>query len=106
MIHISAPPAQVMGKTTKLFVSPLQTYNNVLHVYGMHSSKEPIIPISISGLDSAVDLRRIDIYLQQSQMLSNNGSTASALLGDGRSLLFGFSDGSMQLLSWQAKVYS
>lgn len=82
----------------------MQTYNDVLHVYGMHISKEAKIPTIIGGLHETADLRRVDIFLQQSQTLSSNGASASTFVGDGRSLLFGFSDGSLQLYSWQAKV--
>ena len=84
----------------------LQTYNNVLHVYGMHSSKEAVLSTSsaLGGPTEHIELKRVDIYLQQSQTLSNGGANASDLVGDSRSLLLGFSDGTMQLFSWQAKV--
>ena len=82
----------------------LQTYNNVLHVYGMHISRETVLSAAPGSLHEAVELRRVNIYLQQSHMLRNNGSSASTFVGDGRSLLFAFSDGSLQLYSWQAKV--
>ena len=76
----------------------------MLHVYGMHFSKEAVLPATIGGLHETLDLRRVDIYLQHSQMLNNSGASSSAFVADGRSLLFGFSDGSLQLYSWQAKV--
>jgi len=78
----------------------------VLHVYGMHTSEEPIIATAatLGSLEGPVDLKRVDIYLQQSQAVSNNGATAGDFVGDSRALLLGFSDGSMQLFSWQAKA--
>lgn len=84
----------------------MQTYKNVLHVYGMHSSKEAVLSTSLAlgGPSSHLEFKRGDIYLQQSQVLRNGGATASELVGDSRSLLLGFSDGSLQLFSWQAKA--
>jgi hypothetical protein len=84
----------------------VQTYNNVLHIYGMHTSKESIIvtDATLGSFGGQVDLKRVDIYLQQSQMVANHGANASDFVGDSRALLLGFSDGSMQLFSWQAKV--
>ena len=84
----------------------MQTYNNVLQVYGMHSSKEAVLSTSSSlgGSTDAVELKRVDIYLQHSHLLVNDGATAADLVGDSRSILLGFSDGSLQLYSWQTKV--
>lgn len=72
----------------------------------MHSSKEAVLSTSLAlgGPSQYLEFKRGDIYLQQSQPLSQGGASASDLVGDSRTLLLGFSDGSMQLFSWQAKV--
>lgn len=84
----------------------VQTYNNVLHVYGMHTASEPVLAASLSlgGPGDSLEFKRVDLYLQQSQALGNEGASACDVVGDGRSLLLGYSDGSLQLFSWQAKV--
>ena len=79
----------------------MQTYNNVLHVYGLHTSKEQLLP-SLGG--SLADLRRVDVYLQHSTALEQHGTHAVDLVCDSRSVLVGFSDASFQLLSWQSQV--
>ena len=72
----------------------------------MHVSKETVLSPAPGSLHEAVELQRVNIYLQQSHMLRNDGTSTSTFVGDGRSLLFAFSDGSLQLFSWQAKVCS
>ena len=79
----------------------LQTYNNVLHVYGLHNSKEALLPASDQTLGL---LRRVDVYLQHSTVLEQSGAHAVDLVCDSRSILIGFSDGTFQLMSWQSQV--
>ncbi len=81
----------------------MQTYNNVLHVYGLHTSKEQLLP-SLGG--SLAELRRVDVYLQHSTVLEQHGTHAVDLVCDSRSVLVGFSDASFQLLSWQSQVHA
>ena len=80
----------------------LQTYNNYLHIYGLHVSKDLILPAS--PLLSSPELKRHDIYLQYSFPVSSSGATATALVGDSRSVVVGLSDGNLAAYSWQAKV--
>ena len=47
----------------------LQTYNNVLHVYGLHWAKEHALPLGGALDGSAAALRRCDLYLQHSVAL-------------------------------------
>ena len=79
----------------------VQTYNNVLHVYGLHTSKEQLLP-SLGG--SLHELRRVHVYLQHSTVLEQHGTHAVDIVCDSRSILVGFSDASFQLLSWQSQV--
>lgn len=79
----------------------VQTYNNVLHVYGLHTSKEAVLP---SFEQTLVQLRRVDVYLQHSTVLEQSGAHAVDLVCDSRSILIGFSDGTFQLMSWQSQV--
>ena len=46
-----------------------QTYNNVLHVYGLHWAKEHALPLGGALEGSAAALRRCDLYLQHSVAL-------------------------------------
>lgn len=46
-----------------------QTYNNVLHVYGLHWTKEPALPLGGALEGGAGALRRCDLYLQHSVAL-------------------------------------
>jgi hypothetical protein len=78
-----------------------QTYNNVLHVYGLHTSKEAVLPAFEQTLGQ---LRRVDVYLQHSTVLDQSGAHAVDLVCDSRSILIGFSDGTFQLMSWQSQV--
>lgn len=79
----------------------VQTYNNVLHVYGLHTSKEQLL----SSLGSSLQgLRHVHVYLQHSTVLEQHGTHAVDLVCDSRSILVGFSDASFQLLSWQSQV--
>ncbi len=78
-----------------------QTYNNVLHVYGLHTSKEAVLPASDQTLGL---LRRVDVYLQHSTVLEQSGAHAVDLICDSRTILIGFSDGTFQLMSWQSQV--
>ena len=79
----------------------MQTYNNVLHVYGLHTSKEQLLTSLGSPLEA---LRRVHVYLQHSTVLEQHGTHAVDLVCDSRSVLVGFSDASFQLLSWQSQV--
>ena len=79
----------------------VQTYNNVLHVYGLHTSKELVLPSLGSSLH---ELRRVHVYLQHSTVLEQHGTHAVDIVCDSRSILVGFSDASFQLLSWQSQV--
>ncbi len=79
----------------------VQTYNNVLHVYGLHTSKEQLLTSLGSPLET---LRRVHVYLQHSTVLEQHGTHAVDLVCDSRSVLIGFSDASFQLLSWQSQV--
>lgn len=77
------------------------TYNSHLHIYGLHTSKESVLPSG--GLLHGTELKRLDIYLQHSIQAAAEGLAAMALVGDSRFLLLGMSDGSCHLYSWQAK---
>ena len=55
----------------------VQTYNNVLHVYGLHTSKEQLLP-SLGG--SLHELRRMHVYLQHSTVLEQHGTDKTRLL--------------------------
>lgn len=83
-------------------VCALQTYNNYLHIYGLHISKELVLPAS--PLLSSPELKRHDIYLQYSFPVCSSGATATAVAGDSRSVVVGLSDGNLVAYSWQAKV--
>eukprot|EP00891_Asterochloris_glomerata_P001441 jgi/Astpho2/1441/e_gw1.00025.4.1_t len=78
------------------------TYNSHLHIYGLHTSKESVLPSG--GLLHGTELKRLDIYLQHSIQAAAEGLAAMALVGDSRFLLLGMSDGSCHLYSWQAKL--
>lgn len=80
----------------------MQTYSNILHVYGLHTAKDAVLPLFESTLGQ---LRRIDVYLQHSTALEQSGAHAVDLVCDSRSILIGFSDGTFQLLSWQSQVH-
>ena len=80
----------------------MQTYKSHLHIYGLHTSKESVLPSG--GLLHGTELKRLDIYLQHSIQAAAEGQAAMALVGDSRFLLLGMSDGSCHLYSWQAKV--
>ena len=80
----------------------MQTYKSHLHIYGLHTSKESVLPSG--GLLHGTELKRLDIYLQHSIQAAAEGLVAMALVGDSRFLLLGMSDGSCHLYSWQAKV--
>lgn len=84
----------------------MQTYENVLHIYSMHTSKETVMSTgsSLSSAGETAEFHRVDIYMQQSQRLSSGTATANDFVGDSRALLIGFSNGSLQMYSWQAKV--
>ncbi|KAK9798509.1 hypothetical protein WJX73_005261 [Symbiochloris irregularis] len=86
------------------------TYHNVLHIYGVHHSKELALSVPASKLGSvpALDVYKVNIYLQYSVPLeaSDAASTATttALVADSRSVLVAFSDGTCQLLSWAGQL--
>lgn len=56
-----------------------QTYNNVLHVYGLHWAKEHALPLGGALEGSAAALRRCDLYLQHSVALEQARQPATAL---------------------------
>ncbi len=78
----------------------------MLQIYGLHQSKEAVLSTStlLGGASVAVDLKRVDIYMQYSIQLKTGDVSAYDLAGDSRCLLIAYSDGSLQLVSWQAKV--
>ena len=56
-----------------------QTYNNVLHVYGLHWAKEHALPLGGALEGSAAALRRCDLYLQHSVALEQARSLPLSL---------------------------
>ena len=64
----------------------MQTYENVLHVYSMHTSKETVVSIgsSLSSVGDNVEYRRVDIYMQQNQRLSSGTATANDFAAQAR----------------------
>ena len=79
----------------------LQTYNNYLHIYGIHTCKTSVL--QGAGLAGLQDLKHVDIYLQHSIAVQSTAA-ATSLVGDSRSILLGLSDGTCQVFSWQSKV--
>ena len=79
----------------------MQTYNNYLHIYGMHSCKESVL--QGAGIPGMQDLKHVDIFLQHS-IVVESAAAATCLVGDSRSILLGLSDGTCQVFSWQSKV--
>lgn len=53
----------------------MQTYNNVLHVYGLHWTKETALPLGGALEGGAGALRRCDLYLQHSVALEQARDT-------------------------------
>lgn len=81
-----------------------QTYKSVLQIYGLHYSKDPAI-LQSAPIQGHESFCRVDLYLQSSTVLTNNGmAIANDLVCDSRCLLLGFSDGSFQCYSWHGKV--
>ncbi|KAL0053131.1 hypothetical protein WJX82_001373 [Trebouxia sp. C0006] len=76
------------------------TYNNYLHIYGMHSCKESVL--QGAGIAGMQDLKHVDIFLQHS-IAVQSAAAATCLVGDSRSILLGLSDGTCQVFSWQSK---
>lgn len=72
----------------------------------MHTSKETVVSTgsSLSNVGENTELHRVDIYMQQNQRLSSGTAIANDFVGDSRALLIAFSNGSLQLYTWQAKV--
>lgn len=90
---------QQLGLSTQCIC--VQTYNNYLHIYGMHICKEAIL--QGAGLAGLQDLKHVDIFLQHS-IAVQSAAAATSIVGDSRSILLGLSDGTCQLFSWQGKV--
>lgn len=88
-------------KAIKIFMTFMQTYNNYLHIYGMHSCKESVL--QGAGIAGMQDLKHVDIFLQHS-IAVQSAAAATCLVGDSRSILLGLSDGTCQVFSWQSKV--
>ncbi|KAK9828450.1 hypothetical protein WJX72_000056 [[Myrmecia] bisecta] len=82
------------------------TYNNVLHIYGLHESKESVLQTQtfMSGSRTQLDFKRLNLFLQYSLAVGHDTSTANDIVGDSRSVLVGLSDGTFQLFSWQGKL--
>ncbi|KAL0029799.1 hypothetical protein WJX77_000735 [Trebouxia sp. C0004] len=76
------------------------TYNNYLHIYGMHSCKESVL--EGTGIAGMQGLKHVDIFLQHS-IAVQSAAAATCLVGDSRSILLGLSDGTCQVFSWQSK---
>lgn len=55
----------------------MQTYNNVLHVYGLHWTKETALPLGGALEGGAGALRRCDLYLQHSVALEQARGTCA-----------------------------
>ena len=85
-----------------------QTYHSVLHIYGVHTSKEAVLsaPALLGNYAPEVDFKRANIYLQHSINLTDEATLASAtdVIADARTLLVSFSNGICQLYSWAGKV--
>ena len=85
-----------------------QTYHSVLHIYGVHTSKEAVLaaPALLAGYAPEADFRRADIYLQHSISLASEAVPGSAtdVVADSRALLVAFSNGTCQLHSWAGKA--
>lgn len=58
-----------------------QTYNNVLHVYGLHWAREPALPLGGALEGGAGALRRCDLYLQHSVVLEQVVAPTAAPCG-------------------------
>ena len=82
----------------------LQTFSNVLHLYGVHTSKEAVLPESaMGGVAGAPPLGRMHVFLQHSVVLPE-GQLCNDITGDSRSVLLGLADGSLHVYSWAAQV--
>ena len=79
----------------------LQTYNNFLHIYGMHTCKESVL--QGAGVAGMQDLKHVDIFLQHSIAVQSTAA-ATSIVGDSRSILLGLSDGTCQVFSWLSKA--
>ena len=79
----------------------LQTYNNYLHIYGMHTGKESVM--QGAGISGMQDLKHVDMFLQHSIPVQS-AAAATCIVGDSRSILLGLADGTCQVFSWQSKV--
>lgn len=80
----------------------MQTYNNYLHIYGMHTGKESVL--QGAGIAGMQDLKHVDLFLQHS-IAVQSGAAATCIVGDSRSILLGLADGTCQVFSWQSKVW-
>ena len=80
-------------------LSTLQTFGNVLHFYGVHTSKETVLPTA----GGAPGLHRMLLFLQHSVPLPAD-ALCNDVTGDSRSVLLGLADGRLMVYSWAAQV--
>ena len=78
-----------------------QTFGNVLHLYGVHTSKEAVLlPAALAR--GVPQLHRMFVFLQHSIPLDK--ALCNDVTGDSRSVLLGMADGSLLVYSWAAQV--
>ena len=77
-----------------------QTFSNVLHLYGVHTSKELVLSASAAG---GPELHRMHVFLQHSVALPGE-ALCNDITGDSRSVLLGMADGALHVFSWAAQV--
>lgn len=81
-----------------------QTFNNVLHMYGVHTSKESVVPSELlAPAGAGPELQRMHAFLQHSVSLGE-GFACNDVTGDSRAVVLGMSDGSLHVYSWAAQV--
>ena len=81
-----------------------QTFNNVLHMYGVHTSKESVVPSELLAATGAgPELQRMHAFLQHSVSLGD-GFACNDITGDSRAVVLGMSDGSLHIYSWAAQA--
>ena len=82
----------------------LQTFSNVLHLYGVHTSKDSVLgKAAAAAAGAGPALHRVDLFLQHSMALAEGGA-CNDITGDSRCVLLGFADGSLRVYSWAAQV--
>lgn len=85
---------------------PLQTSGGWLLLYGLHSSKQPVLPASgshSSGAEQLAALRVTDVYIKHA-LACSHGAAPTCLACDSASILIGYSDGCLGSASWLGKV--